>query len=611
MIKDAKNNPVNFYLSGEVHPFFYEIPRFQREYVWRKKQWDQLFDDILENEPGHFLGISIAVNQSPAMEATCFDLIDGQQRFTTLSILLLVLYQRMKRILEQQEGDAEFEDQIVLHQIVKMLVRERDGKKATVLTPSTQGKNMDDFNYLLHEEGLLPHAEKPAHFRRRKLYRCSRHFHKLLDKENEELTSQERFKRLSQFFDKIKKAQLVLVEVDSLAHANVLFEAINNRGIPLTTLDLLKNHLLAAMDREPGEMDIDTEADRWTDMIDGIEEFSDQERLLRYTYVHFYPAWKTVEKGKVGKERERLQRPVRSKVIDFYTEAARAVTARKIWDDLIDSGNHYQALLENGQPSRGRPFNLEDLRLVGAASAYMLTLHAALRGWKDTEAFGQLVDLLVVYFTRRNLTDDPPTRDLDQNFTDLIHAHRNVVSCDELLEKTREFLCRTKKPGTDEDFREALEGDLYEDNSWMCRFILCKLEESHQTKESPDIWIQEKNKYVISVEHIFPQGRNIPEGWVAAMGNGNTELAKKAQEDWVHKLGNLTLTAYNSTLGNKTYLDKRDRKDRSKRDVGYRNGFWLNEDLRDRDSWDLTAIEERQEKLVEEAIRLFDIERVA
>jgi hypothetical protein len=162
---------------------------------------------------------------------------------------------------------------------------------------------------------------------------------------------------------------------------------------------------------------------------------------------------------------------------------------------------------------------------------------------------------------------------------------------------------------SDDLFRAKLEGNLYEENADATRFVLCKIEESHQTKEKfSDLWKRDSSgDYIWTVEHIFPQGPNIPESWVKMIADGDEAKAKEYREKHVHKLGNLTITGYNSKLGNKSFVEKRDRKDAAGKPVGYKNGLHLNAELREKDFWTVGDIGARTKALVEQALKLFSI----
>lgn len=121
-----------------------------------------------------------------------------------------------------------------------------------------------------------------------------------------------------------------------------------------------------------------------------------------------------------------------------------------------------------------------------------------------------------------------------------------------------------------------------------------------------DLWAQEKGHYRWTIEHVLPQGANLPQGWLDMLGGA--DQAKDAQESHAHRLGNLTITAYNSTLGNKSFVEKRDRKDSEGRHIGYRNNLSLNEDLKGRQSWGVAAIEARTSDLVDRVVKRFPLQ---
>ena len=171
--------------------------------------------------------------------------------------------------------------------------------------------------------------------------------------------------------------------------------------------------------------------------------------------------------------------------------------------------------------------------------------------------------------------------------------------------KMRDFIENLSNYPLNEIFIKRLKASLYDENVGSTRFILCKIEELNSTKETfVDLWAKDSsNKYVWTIEHIFPQGANIPDEWVNMIANGNLKNAENIQEELVHKIGNLTLTGYNSKLSNLSFLKKRDRKDQNQKPVGYKNGLFLNNELKDKDQWREEDIRERGEFLIDLIIK--------
>jgi hypothetical protein len=223
----------------------------------------------------------------------------------------------------------------------------------------------------------------------------------------------------------------------------------------------------------------------------------------------------------------------------------------------------------------------------------------------NVEHLGEIARLLVCFFVRRNLTDTPPTRDLTRLFMDIIDKVASL-SGESVVKSIREELLGFS--ATDEVFRNKLDGAIYEENAGVTRFVLCALAEQSMTKETwVDLWKYEGKLFVWTIEHIFPQGDNIPASWMTMIAGGDEKKAKSIQETHVHKLGNLTISGFNSALGNKSFKDKRDRKDAQGRSVGYKNGLKLNADLAEADSWSVEKIEARSDVLVGQVMAMFSM----
>jgi hypothetical protein len=164
------------------------------------------------------------------------------------------------------------------------------------------------------------------------------------------------------------------------------------------------------------------------------------------------------------------------------------------------------------------------------------------------------------------------------------------------------------RPAADEVFQEKLSGDLYEENVGATRYVLSAIELADtQTKERyVDFYARNKKLFVWTVEHILPQGENIPADWVTMIAKGDRKVAEQVRKEYVHKLGNLTLTGYNSQLSNFSLDRKQDRKKDDKY-VGYKNGLNLNEDIASVTTWTKEQIEDRTHKLVARALEIFKL----
>ena len=148
MIKSVYNYPVSTLLdieSGVV----YAIPRYQREYTWSRAQWDALFEDLLDNELHYFLGSIICINQSQdALSVQSLELVDGQQRMTTLSLLLAAIYQSYRTL-----PNLGMDQQIELHNLKHKLVLKKKQDQPRLI-PQVQNNNQQDYFAVLGQTGI-------------------------------------------------------------------------------------------------------------------------------------------------------------------------------------------------------------------------------------------------------------------------------------------------------------------------------------------------------------------------------------------------------------------------------------------------------------------------
>ena len=570
------------------------MPRYQREYVWRRYNWENLFDDLLENPPGYFLGSMICINRSDdTMQVQELEVVDGQQRLATLSLLYAAVYACLAQCCGDDE-DAKHELFNLKHRLVF-----KDKKKNLCLEPSYQGHNYHDYMAILQECGILAGIDKPPNAGNRLLFKAYRFFIDRLDELDDKGLKVFDAGHIQNLLGRLNQASMVKIEVGSHSDAFTLFESLNNRGVPLSALDLIKNNLLATLEKKEPDS-IDDNFTKWTKLLENLsDDYSAQERFLR----QYYNAFKHCKEVAVAK----ATLATRSNIIRIYDDLIKK-DPEWLFDDLFKKAKFYSQMiapLSDGVPAKLAK-QLLNLDRIGGTPAYILLLY--LMAERPKADLVGIVDFLVRYFVRRNLTDLPPTRDLARMFIDVIGKVEEVRPgrAADLIK------AELRKPGrvaNDEQFMAALRGSIYEENVDATRFILCRIEEENQTKEKlTDLWERDDKKdFIWTIEHIFPQGLNIPDSWVKMIAKGDEEKAKVLREQYAHKLGNLTITGYNSKLGNKSFIEKRNRTDTRGKRVGYNNGLYLNEALRRKAGWTVDDIEERTKALVKEAVKLFKL----
>jgi uncharacterized protein with ParB-like and HNH nuclease domain len=164
---------------------------------------------------------------------------------------------------------------------------------------------------------------------------------------------------------KINQLNFVQITVGSQSDAFILFESLNNSGIPLSAIDIIKNKLLAEMERKH-QVDIDDSLERWQKIINALSDVAEQERFLR----HFYNAFKHLHTIVV----KDITRATKSQIIRIYESLIKR-DARIVFAELTEKAALYGALL---RPSDHYPVplarHLEELQRIGAASAYQILL---------------------------------------------------------------------------------------------------------------------------------------------------------------------------------------------------------------------------------------------
>ena len=600
----------------KVHPYkisqifeieskmIYKIPKYQREYTWGINEWNQLFDDIISNEEGYFLGSYICVSTS-TMGIPELEVIDGQQRFTTISILLSAIYAK----LNNNRDNLDEDDISTLINIKKELTySEEKGVYKSKLLPQVQNSNLDDYLSLLSENKIISEKiKKPNNAGNRRIYKAFKHFNKCIDEYVNENIDENKNETniLLELKDKFNEAIIVGIEVDSHKDAYMLFESLNNRGVPLSAVDLIKNTLISASESSKKS---DECYEEWKTALGYLtDEYSTQERFFR----QYYNAFREELNEPFLSENPSKKYPLaylatRTTLLEIYEKLIKK-DFESFLENLVKEARIYSIIINNSDEDKIYKDKLLDLERIQGAPSYILLLYILTEQERlklTDKQILELVEMLTVFFVRRNITDIPNTRNLNKIFMDIIENIKNMNGeeiCNYIKNNLKEI------SASDEIFEQKLRGAVYDENPEATRYILCSIESLHQTKETyTDLWSRDNsNKYIWTIEHIFPEGQNIPEAWVKMIANGDREKAKEYLEKYVHTLGNLTITGYNQNLSNMSFTDKRDRKNKDGKDIGYRNGLFLNEDVVNQDDWTIEKINNRTDKIIDILMDLF------
>ena len=527
------------------------VPVFQRDYSWKRKHCEQLWKDVLRvggssHVKAHFVGsiVYIAAEDNKA-SITRWLLIDGQQRLTTVSLLLLALRDRMPATdpAEQQDDDglpsrAEVDDYYLMN---------------------VHGKG--DRKHKLHLRGW-DHATLVA-----KLEGAD------LPKEpSEKILANYQF-----FYDQLENVDLnvvyrgikKLVAVDvSLSRGQdnpqMIFESLNSTGLDLSQADLVRNYVL--MSREEEE-----QTKLYTTYWKPIEEYFGKAYETKFDdFLKYYLTLKFEQ-----------SRPLREgDIYNHFKEFYQRESASRSVDDILDElkrFSRYFASFHLGKESNAvlvEPF--KRLRyLVEVATPLVLRLYDYFDRTKTltAEQFKEAIDHIESYVFRRSVCD-MQTRNLGQIFPSI--AYR-IKEADPLTSLKVTFAVQPKKRRfpSDIEFKEALATrDVYDMKT--CHYLLSRLE-NHDSKETIDT-------SKLSIEHVMPQNEEMRPEWKSMLGDD----WKTIHETWLHKLGNLTLTGYNPELSDLPFQTKKTM------EAGFNaSQVWLNSSVREQPIWTPVEMESR------------------
>lgn len=612
MIKSVHDYHIDDLLKADAN-FYYKIPKYQRAYTWSQYHWKALYDDLIENGKEYFIGSIICINTADdAVGCQCLEVVDGQQRLTTLTLFMAAIYNKLKHWESHVKENEDVYDHY--RALRKSLICKGSKENGLVLVPQSEGHNSDDYAYIMSTLGLAT-GKKEKNFGNRKISKCFKYFSERIDNEILGLSESEAVKKICDIYEIIKKALIVKIEVSNNSEAYMLFESLNNRGATLTPVELMKNTILARA--EQSGLSTDECYQKWQGLLESIsDDYTTQERFFR----HYYNAYKNKINMPFRKESEKKKDVLgniatKSNLLNIYEKLIKR-NLPSFLEEITQCGKVYSMfLLLNDEDLRFQK-ELVSLYRVQGTPSYLLLLYLIREQINlklNDFTIKKTIDLLTKFFVRRNLTDIPNTQDVTRIFMNIIsEIEERSIKGEDIYDFVYTVLVHWS--ASDEIFKEKLCGDIYEDNVGITRFLLCALTERHMTRETfKDLWAQTeygnngKKVYEWTIEHIFPEGENIPDDWVQMIANGNREIAQDYRDKYVHKLGNLTLTGYNSKLSNMAFVRKRDRVNENGKFVGYKNGLEINSEISKKDAWTVDDIKKRTESMTSELLGIYKL----
>lgn len=508
---DARKGNIYEILNGNKQ---FLIPVYQRYYSWDIEQCKRLWNDIVEMQKkgkvGHFVGsiVNIAEQAMPT-GVQKYMIIDGQQRMTTLSLLLLALRDYAIKNPEDITINARRIDNMLL----KNEYESGDERYKLLLTETDR-----DILMRLVEEKPIPDDTRSKLLDNYKFFAG-----KIADKELQP----------AEVYESIGKLQIVNITLDrSVDDAQAIFESLNSTGKELSESDLIRNYVLMGL--EPTEQTYVYEH-LWRPM-ELLFVYETQDSVMD----RFFRDYLTMKITRIPKQ-DRVYEEFK-----LYHLNCEFSTIRELCQDLLTYAKYYTDMVfkRSSNPALKSLYeDINDLRME-VSYPFLLKVHNDYaEGIVSEDDLKLIIRLCISYVFRRSICDIP-TNSLNKTFATL----KNEIKQDDYVNSIKAFFVMRddyKEFPDDDKFTAAfVSRDIYTMRSR--NFILSHLE--NYGNKAPIII----ENYTI--EHIMPQNSSLSPEWQQMLGANWREV----QKTYLHTIGNLTLTAYNSEMGDHPFMVKMD-----------------------------------------------------
>lgn len=551
------------YMEGSSKRFI--IPVYQRNYDWKIEQCKQLFDDLIRLSKNglkrHFFG-SIVSSMSEDGGQQDFLIIDGQQRLTTVSLLLLAMY----KLLDEN-----------------VILTDNETLKARLLD-----------EYLVDK-----YAPKETRIKLKPVKNDATAFNALVDKHSNPIESSNITTNYEYFYNRIQKGEITVTELyesfKKLEIINIflsqednpqlIFESLNSTGLDLSEGDKIRNYIL--MDVKPTTLQEKYYERYWHPL----------EKATNFDVTFFIRDYLSIKLQSI---------PVIKKTYQEFKKYFINFKGNKVelLEDLLAYSKRYEQLIKGKSSVREiepalkrllfyeatvtRPFLMQVLKLSESKDNDKPIL--------ETKEVVEILSIVESYIFRRQVCEIP-TNSLNKIFATL---HNDIVQIDKTttnyLEKFKYILAKKQGNGIfpdDSMFLENLSNKkIYMMRSKNKQYIMDRYE-NWGTKEVKNVYDFIKDG-TYSIEHIMPQ--TLSHEWRSYLG----ENWQKIHEMWVHRLANLTLTAYNSKYQNSSFIKKRDVEN------GFKDsGLRMNQRLANYDKWTEVELEDRNKDMLIKAVKIW------
>ena len=535
----------------------FSIPVYQRDYNWQEKQCQRLFKDILqtgknEKVSSYFLGSIVYIHDGIyGVGEKEFHVIDGQQRMTTLTLLFLAIYFKLKGTILAKDADKIYNQYVVNPYSEKEI-------KLKLLPPE---ENLYILNKISHNKFNELEAFQDRNMLKNYLF---------FEKELENLSFDD-MKHLSNGIEKLIYIDIALEKGKD--DPQKIFESLNSTGLDLSQGDLIRNYIL--MDLERGEQNR-IYKEIWIP-IENNCKVSDGSEITSYVS-DFIRDYLTLKTEKISSK---------PKVFETFKTYYEKENDEKL-EDMKKYSEAYSYIIKPGlEKDKDIQRELDYLKSLDK-TVINTFLIGILKDYKDNILEkDELVNMLILlqsYLWRRYITEKP-TNALNKIFQGM---YGKISRAGNYYENLVDILMAEDFP-TDEELESALKlKNVYKDKEKL-NYVFKKLE-NYNHNELIDF-----DNEKITIEHIFPQKPN--KAWKENYSDNELEQMISFKDT----ISNLTLTGSNSNLSNKAFHEKRDDEVH-----GYRNSkLYMNKYLGRLEEWNLLSMEARFESLYDDIIKIW------
>lgn len=535
------------------------IPVYQRNYDWKEEQCEQLLSDLrkvlLYDRKNHFFGSMVTAYHGNDE----FLVIDGQQRLTTCTLLLLAMYHLIK------DGQLVPKEVNLSERIYEeYLVNKWQEGENRLKLKSVKGDRMAYTRLFDREEPFVEDSNITLNYK---------YFSGILQRESDSVDA---------LFEAITRLTVIEIEVMEGENPQLIFESLNSTGLALSEGDKIRNFILMGESTRNQEIYYE----KYWNPIE-VATKSDVSAFIRD-----YLSVKTCKITAIDK--------VYLTFKDFVDK--NHFENKTLLEELLVYARRYALLLQGNSENSGVNgciFRLNRLEITVVRPFFLKVLELQTLGvLQETEV--EQIFLTVEYYIFRRSICGFPSNVLNKVF---LHLHRDILrytdTTDHYLEKFYYTLLTKKEsyafPEDDVFVEEFSTRSIYQMNRKHQHYILERLE-NQGTKEDKDVYrhLDSEGEDSYTIEHIMPQ--KLTPIWMEDLGTDYEVI----HQTWKDRIANLTLTAYNIEYSNHCFSDKKTVVD------GYLvSGIRMNQWISKKEQWTLVELEERNGYLMELALKIW------